>query len=79
MEIDLHNVIKSAYRPFSIPQIKTIMVQILESLHIVHSHGLMHRDIKPSNFLFSSQNELKLCDFGLCRIDSKISSDKEVE
>ena len=39
----------------------------------------MHRDIKPSNYLFSKDYDLKLCDFGLSRVDSESVISREVQ
>jgi serine/threonine protein kinase len=34
----------------------------------VHSAGVVHRDLKPSNILVNENCDLKICDFGLARI-----------
>lgn len=37
-------------------------------LKYVHSAGVIHRDLKPSNILVNENCDLKICDFGLARI-----------
>lgn len=37
-------------------------------LKYVHSAGVIHRDLKPSNILINENCDLKICDFGLARL-----------
>lgn len=41
--------------------------QIAEGLDTAYKQGVVHRDIKPQNILISSQDEVKIADFGLAR------------
>ncbi|EGR30417.1 protein kinase domain protein [Ichthyophthirius multifiliis] len=47
--------------------IKTIVYQITSALAYMHKHGFFHRDLKPENLLITSDNIIKLIDFGLAR------------
>ncbi|KAB0791956.1 hypothetical protein PPYR_13917 [Photinus pyralis] len=40
--------------------------QILSAVAYLHSLGYAHRDLKPENILLSSDQSLRLIDFGLC-------------
>lgn len=42
-------------------------IQITEGLDAAYKKGVVHRDIKPQNILVSSQEDVKLADFGLAR------------
>lgn len=42
-------------------------VQICEALQEMHSTGIVHRDLKPSNVLVTSDQKIKLTDFGIAR------------
>jgi len=76
MESDLRRIIKSR-QPLQPEQIRSYMAQLLAGLHHVHSHAGIHRDLKPANILVSNSARtpatpfglLRLCDFGLARVD----------
>lgn len=63
---DLHRLITS--RPLEKQFIQYFLYQILRGLKYVHSAGVVHRDLKPSNILVNENCDLKICDFGLARI-----------
>ena len=44
-----------------------LLVQILSALKYIHSKSILHRDIKLDNILLTSNNVIKLCDFGVSR------------
>ncbi|KAI9033883.1 kinase-like domain-containing protein [Phycomyces nitens] len=50
--------------PYSQPQCRTLFKQILNGVDHIHRKGIIHRDIKPQNILLSSENVLKIIDFG---------------
>ncbi|KAJ5904281.1 Mitogen-activated protein kinase hog1 [Penicillium tannophilum] len=63
---DLHRLLTS--RPLEKQFIQYFLYQILRGLKYVHSAGVVHRDLKPSNILINENCDLKICDFGLARI-----------
>lgn len=54
-------------RTFSVPEIKSLMTQLLQAVQHMHDHRIVHRDLKPANLLLSDQGVLKVCDFGMAR------------
>ncbi|KAJ3498738.1 hypothetical protein NLG97_g891 [Lecanicillium saksenae] len=63
---DLHRLLTS--RPLEKQFIQYFLYQIMRGLKYVHSAGVVHRDLKPSNILVNENCDLKICDFGLARI-----------
>merc|ERR1719394_1594742 len=68
MQSDLHKIIVSPQH-LSSDHIKVFLYQILRGVKYLHSAKIMHRDIKPGNLLVNSNCVLKICDFGLARVE----------
>lgn len=59
--------IKNKLHNFSLSLILKIGIKIIQLLEMIHEKNLVHRDIKPDNFLFDSNNNLYIIDFGFCK------------
>src|SRR6266571_3235797 len=55
---------------FDLPQISSIMTQLLLALDFAHERGVVHRDIKPANLILTASGTLKVADFGIARVDT---------
>ncbi|KAJ5543249.1 hypothetical protein N7461_009252, partial [Penicillium sp. DV-2018c] len=66
MATDLNTILKSRRVEDQFAQY--FMYQIMRGLKYLHSAGVVHRDLKPSNILVNENCDLKICDFGLARV-----------
>uniref|UniRef100_A0A672MBH1 Cyclin-dependent kinase-like 5 n=1 Tax=Sinocyclocheilus grahami TaxID=75366 RepID=A0A672MBH1_SINGR len=48
-------------------KVRSYIFQLIKAIHWCHKNEIVHRDIKPENLLISSNDILKLCDFGFAR------------
>ena len=55
---------------FQIKDCLHVMLQLLDALDYSHERGVVHRDIKPSNIIITLNNQIKVVDFGIARIES---------
>mmetsp|Transcript_66754 Transcript_66754/g.145616 ORF Transcript_66754/g.145616 Transcript_66754/m.145616 type:complete len:402 (+) Transcript_66754:56-1261(+) len=68
METDLASILKSS-QPLSDDHCQFFLYQILRGMKYVHSAQVIHRDLKPRNLLVNANCDLKICDFGLARVN----------
>lgn len=47
--------------------IKVYLLEILDAIEHIHSHGIVHRDLKPENVLLSSTGHVIVIDFGTAK------------
>lgn len=68
METDLASILKSS-QPLTDDHCQFFLYQILRGMKYVHSAQVIHRDLKPRNLLVNANCDLKICDFGLARVN----------
>jgi len=54
---------------FALSDICRIVGSVLEALQFSHDRGVVHRDVKPANIMFTSDNQVKITDFGIARLE----------
>lgn len=61
--------LQKAYEDGRIPfkDLKTIVNEVLETLHDIHGSGLLHLDLTPNNIILTEAGHIRLIDFGAAR------------
>jgi serine/threonine protein kinase len=53
---------------FPLPRVLRIMEQVCSALQFAHDNNVVHRDIKPANIMLTSDDFVKITDFGTAKI-----------
>jgi serine/threonine protein kinase/Flp pilus assembly protein TadD len=65
--------------PLSIEEVQSYADQILQGLAAAHAKRITHRDLKPGNITITSDDIVKLVDFGLAKLIAPPAADLEPE
>jgi serine/threonine protein kinase len=57
-----------AHQPFPVPRVFKLMEQVCSALDFAHQHNVVHRDIKPANLMLTTDDVVKITDFGTAKI-----------
>jgi serine/threonine-protein kinase len=60
------------------PLVRRILVEMAGALAYSHERGLIHRDIKPSNVFLTTEQRVKLLDFGIAVHEGASADDGKV-
>jgi eukaryotic-like serine/threonine-protein kinase len=66
-----------AHGPIALDEALALTQQIAEALEYAHEHGIIHRDLKPANVKITAEGQVKVLDFGLAKVLSPETTDKE--
>ncbi|KAL5275232.1 CDK19 family protein [Megaselia abdita] len=72
--IKYHRAAKAAKRSVVVPKamVKSLLYQILDGIHYLHSNWVLHRDLKPANILVmgegNERGRVKIADMGFARL-----------
>ncbi|XP_059478379.1 cyclin-dependent kinase 8 isoform X2 [Neocloeon triangulifer] len=72
--IKFHRAAKANKKPVMVPKgmVKSLLYQILDGIHYLHTNWVLHRDLKPANILVmgegSERGRVKIADMGFARL-----------
>src|SRR5688500_14209121 len=65
--------------PLPVPEALAIAREIAEALQAAHEKGIIHRDLKPANIALTTNDRVKVLDFGLAKATDAAATPSGVE
>ncbi|MDZ7409843.1 MAG: protein kinase [candidate division KSB1 bacterium] len=69
---DLGQILQNG-QPLPCSRALDIVLQVCSALEYAHQAGVFHRDIKPSNIMLLANEEIKVMDFGIAKINDYLT------
>ncbi|CAH8590285.1 unnamed protein product [Heterobilharzia americana] len=70
----LDSIMEGLEKPLTEQQITFVSHEVLQGLGYLHENLILHRDMKAGNILLTTNNEIKLADFG---VSAKLADEKQ--
>jgi len=59
-------------QPIDIDEFLSVAIQCTDALQAAHGKGIIHRDIKPENIMLTAEGQVKVCDFGVAKLNPDV-------
>ena len=56
---------------FTEQKAKSYICEVILAIEELHKHDVIYRDLKPANLVIDKRGNIKLCDFGLSKLNIK--------
>ncbi|CAK7326559.1 unnamed protein product [Dovyalis caffra] len=71
---DLFDLVSNRIGVLSESEARSLFTQLMKAISHCHKNGVIHQDIKPENILLDKRYRVKLADFGLAKVVSRVRS-----